>query len=113
VNARDLDRYKRLLVAKRDELAAARDEGATLLPSASTLEGDYMDHASADAEAELQIQLRQTDGRLVKAIEDALARIRAGTFGACRACEGPIAKARLEAVPWTHLCRDCKERERI
>ena len=69
------------------------------------------DQASADAEAELQIRLRQTDGRLFKAIEDALARIRTGTFGVCGACKGPIAKGRLEAVPWTHLCRDCKERE--
>jgi DnaK suppressor protein len=112
LNDRDLERYKRLLVTKRDELSAARDQGATVLPSASTSEGDFMDQASADAEAELQIQLRQTDGRLSKAIEDALARIRAGTFGICGACKGPIAKARLEAVPWTHLCRDCKERER-
>jgi DnaK suppressor protein len=111
VNAMDLERYKGLLVTKRDELSAARDEGATVLPSASTSEGDVMDQANADAEAELQIQLHQTDGRLFKAIEDALARIRAGTFGVCGACKAPIAKARLEAVPWTHLCRVCKERE--
>ena len=111
LNAKDLDRYKRLLVSKRDELSPARDKGATVLPSASTSEGDVMDQASADSEAELQIQLGQTDGRLFKAIEDALGRIRAGRFGICGACKGPIAKARLEAVPWTHLCRDCKERE--
>ena len=111
MNAGYLQRYKRLLLSKRDGLSVARDEGATVLPSARAPEDDFMDQASADAEAELQIQLRQTDGRLFKAIEDALARIRAGTFGVCGACKGPIAKARLEAVPWTHLCRDCKERE--
>ncbi len=55
--------------------------------------------------------MRQTDGRLLKAIEDALARIPAETFGVCEACKRPIAKVRLEAVPWTRLCRNCKERE--
>ena len=31
--------------------------------------------------------------------------------GACTVCKQPISKARLEAVPWTHLCRECKEQE--
>ncbi len=35
-----------------------------------------MDQASADLEAELQIRLRQTNGRLARAIEEALSRIR-------------------------------------
>jgi DnaK suppressor protein len=96
------------LLAKRDELTATGEAGA-LLPPADEPEGDLMDRASADAEAELQIQLHATDGRLLKAIEDAVARMRAGTFGVCEACEQPISKARLEAVPWTHLCTGCKE----
>lgn len=101
-------RYKRLLLAKRDELTAT-DEAAALVPPADEPEGDLMERASADAEAELQICLHATDGRLLKAIEDALARIRAGTFGVCETCKQPISKARLEAVPWTHLCTKCKE----
>lgn len=111
MNDRDVERYKRLLVAKRDEVLAARDEATALVPPAGESEGDLMDSASADAEAELRIRLRQTDGRLLKAIEDALARIRTGAFGACEDCKHPISKARLEAVPWTRLCRECKERE--
>jgi DnaK suppressor protein len=56
--------------------------------------------------------LHQTDGRLLRVIEEALARIKQGTFGVCAVCRRPIARARLEAVPWTHLCRECKERQR-
>ncbi len=111
MSVRNLQRYKRLLLAKRDELSAARDAAAALVPPAGVSEGDLMDRASADAEAELQTRVRQTDGRLLRAIEEALSRIRRGTFGVCEACKSPISKARLEAVPWTHLCRDCKERK--
>lgn len=70
------------------------------------------DQASADAEAELQIRLHQTDGRLLRAIEEALERIGQGTYGICVVCKQPISKVRLEAVPWTHLCRQCKEGQR-
>jgi DnaK suppressor protein len=104
VSSRDLDRYRKLLLAKRDDLSAA------LVPPAGGAEGDLMDRASADTQAELEIQLHQNDRRLLKAIEDALARIRAGTFGVCETCKQPISRARLEAVPWTRHCRECKER---
>jgi DnaK suppressor protein len=103
-----LQRYKRLLLAKQEQVSAA-DQAATPLPRADEPEGDLMERANADAEAELQIRLHATDGRLLKAIEDALARMRAGTFGVCEACKQPISNARLEAVPWTHLCTKCKQ----
>lgn len=111
MNTKDFGRYKKLLLAKQEELSVTRDEAASLVPSASDSGGDLMDSASADAEAELQISLRRTDGRLLKAIEDALARIRAGTFGVCETCRSTISTARLEAVPWTRLCRECKEKQ--
>src|SRR3989442_6272986 len=73
--------------------------------------GDLMDWASADTEAELQVRVHQSDAHLVRAIDEALARIRQGTFGMCEACKQPISHARLEALPWTRHCRDCKEQE--
>jgi hypothetical protein len=36
---------------------------------------------------------------------------RAGCFGTCEDCQNPISRARLEAVPWARLCRDCKDRK--
>ena len=111
MNAADLQHYRRLLLAKRDELSAVRDEAAPLVPPAGDLEGDLMDWASADTEAELQVRVHQSDAHLVRVIDEALARIRQGTFGMCEACKQPISHARLEAVPWTRHCRDCKEQE--
>ena len=111
VNARDLDRYKRLLLAKLDELSATRDGTESLVPGAGGWQGDLVDQASSDTEAELQVRVHQADAHLLRAIEEALARIRRGTFGVCEVCARAISKARLEAVPWTRLCRGCKERQ--
>ena len=113
MHAKDLQRYKRLLLAKLDELSATRGGAETLVPGAGGWQGNLVDQANSDAEAELQVRVHQSDARLLQAIEDALARIRRGTFGECEACKQPIAKARLEAVPWTRHCRGCKEQQGI
>jgi DnaK suppressor protein len=107
----DLQRYHKLLLKKWDELSSALSEGQSRVPAAGGLQGDFTDQATADSDAELQIRLHKTDGRLLKAIEEALARIKQGTYGVCGTCMEPISKARLESVPWTHHCRECKERE--
>jgi DnaK suppressor protein len=44
----------------------------------------------------------------VEEIDDALARIKAGHYGACESCGGLIPKARLEALPYARLCIACK-----
>ena len=107
----DLQRYKELLLNKQRELSSVPDNAETRVPASGGLEGDLIDQANADAEAELQIRLHQTDARLLRAIEEALGRIREGTFGVCQICKQPVSKARLEAVPWTRLCRECKVRK--
>ena len=111
MDRRELDRYKWVLLAKRSELSVKNAEAESPIPAAGGWEGDPVDQATADAEAELQVRLHQTDGRLLRAVEGALDRIRQGTFGICEACKNPISRARLEAVPWTRHCRDCKEKE--
>ena len=107
----DLQRYKRLLLEKRRDLSSAQGEAQSRVPAAGGLQGDMIDQANADEEVEPQIQLHQTDGRLLRAIEEALARIRQGAYGVCEVCKRPISKARLEAVPWTRRCRECKEQK--
>jgi len=109
MHAKELQRYKRLLVEKRQGLLTASAGAA--VPTASRIEGDRMDQANADAEADLEIQLHRTDGRLLRAIEDALGRINHRVYGVCESCKRPIAKPRLQAVPWTRHCRHCKEQE--
>lgn len=107
----DLRRYKRFLLEKQREVSSAKPDVQAWVPAAGGPKGDLVEQANADAEAELQIRLHQTEGRLLRAIEEALARMRHGIYGVCEVCKQPVSKARLEAVPWTRQCRDCKERE--
>jgi ribosome-binding protein aMBF1 (putative translation factor) len=48
---------------------------------------------------------------LLAKVEEALARIEEGTYGRCELCGREIDAERLEAVPWTTLCRECKEKK--
>jgi DnaK suppressor protein len=113
MNAKNTDRYRRMLLAKKRELSISSTGAESPIPSAGGWQGDLIDQANADTEADLQILLHQTDVRLLRAIKGALARINHGNYGACTVCKQPISKAPLDAVPWTHLCRECKEREHL
>jgi len=42
-------------------------------------------------------------------IRAALKRIADGTYGDCARCGDPIGEARLDALPWTPLCRRCAQ----
>ena len=110
MNVRDLNRYKELLLAKRRELTTVRVGTASPAPSSGGDKGDLVDHAAAAMEAEVQVRLRETDSKLLRAIDEALGRIERDTFGVCQTCMKPISAARLIAVPWSRLCRECKER---
>ena len=43
-------------------------------------------------------------------VDDALARVDAGTYGACANCGTPIPAARLEARPFAEYCVACAEK---
>ena len=45
-------------------------------------------------------------------IDVALTKLEAGTYGHCESCGGPIADARLEAMPAARLCIDCASKRR-
>ena len=110
MDTNDLHRYKALLLSKRQELS----NGKTLadsIPTAADYRGDPVDVAASQTDAATQMRLHQTDGKLLRAIDDALARIRQAEYGVCEECGEPISKARLEAVPWTRWCRECKEKQ--
>ncbi len=69
------------------------------------------DMATATLDREIDYTLEENEGRVLAAIDAALKRIENGTFGICRTCGKPIGEERLEALPYTTQCIDCKRKE--
>ena len=113
MHAKELRRNKKLLVEKRQESLTSSTSVGAEIPGAGHVKGDPVDQASADAEAELEIQLHRADGRLLRAIDEALSRIYHRVYGVRESCKRPIAKVRLAAVPWARHCRDCNAVGRV
>jgi RNA polymerase-binding protein DksA len=69
------------------------------------------DVASETYDRELDYSLEENVQRVLDAIDAALQRIEDGTYGICANRGEPIGAERLEALPWTTQCIDCKRRE--
>jgi DnaK suppressor protein len=105
--------FKEALLRKRGEILAAGG-GVKPLPAnmdVNSRQGDLADQASGNNEVHIQLKLKQTDAKILQAIEEALYRMEKGTYGICRDCGEPIAPARLDAIPWTRVCITCKEKQ--
>jgi DnaK suppressor protein len=105
--------YKEALLRKRGEIlvmGGVRPLQASM--ETNTRQGDLADQASGNNEVHIQLKLKQTDAKILQAIEEALVRIEKGTYGLCRDCGEPVADARLNAIPWTRVCITCKEKQR-
>src|SRR5947199_2416329 len=105
--------FKDALLKKRTEILGT----GGIKPLQATMEnnsrqGDMADQASGNNEVHIALKLRQTDAKILQAIEEALQRIEKGTYGICRDCGDPIAEARLRAIPWTRVCISCKEKQK-
>lgn len=108
----ELAQHKKALLAKKEDLEKAIGAKGILTGGPGTDgHGDFADRSAAANEEEISIQLKQTDAKLLRAIEDALTRVEAGTYGVCVDCEEEISAARLKAVPWTKVCISCKEKQ--
>ncbi len=71
---------------------------------------DIADRAANSYNKEFLFHQSNTDRQLLQMVDNALDRIREGTFGQCISCGEEINSKRLEAVPWTRHCIACQEK---
>jgi RNA polymerase-binding protein DksA len=69
------------------------------------------DVAAITFDREVDYTLEENEERLIAEIDAALERIEDGTFGICATCGQPVGEERLEAVPYTTQCIECKRKE--
>ncbi|HEV2902299.1 MAG TPA: TraR/DksA C4-type zinc finger protein [Gaiellaceae bacterium] len=117
----DVERFRGLLLEKREAVAAAlenlhKENAGSLEDETGELVSGSADQHLADTatqtvEREIGNTLEEHDERLLESIDAALKRIDDGTYGKCVNCGAPIPEERLEAMPWATLCIDCKRKE--
>src|SRR5580698_1393837 len=106
-----LEYYKKKLTTRRDELARAiartEEEGRTADDDPTV---DLADKAANSYTKEFLFGQTNTDRSLLQLIDEALVRIKTGTYGTCIECEEELQQKRLEAVPWARYCVTCAEK---
>ncbi len=73
--------------------------------------GDEADLSQDDRQRALELKLLARQNFMLKKIDNALFKIKNGTFGACDECDGDIEINRLRARPVATQCIACKEEE--
>jgi DnaK suppressor protein len=108
----DRERYlllKGMLEDRRREihekLRSLREQVPVDAPDVRDAEEQSVD----DFVQEVDLALMQMKSETLKKIDQAIVRLEAGTYGRCQECDAEIPPARLRALPFAALCRDCQE----
>jgi DnaK suppressor protein len=70
---------------------------------------DAYDLASEERDREINFILSDRERTKIRQIDEVLERMEEGSYGDCESCGLEIAEERLEAMPFTRLCRDCQQ----
>ena len=98
-----------LLVNRRDALRQALAGDLSLLKALpEQTGGDVVDAALDAAQDEISSKLAEVESRELVLIDNALERMREGTYGECEVCNNKIPLARLNALPYAMTCIDCQ-----
>ena len=109
---RDLLQEERQKVLEAIEYLHAENPGSLKDETEeSTVDNHLADTATVTLDREIGYTLEENSEHVLKAIDAALTKIEAGTFGICETCGRPIAEERLAAIPYATQCIDCKRRE--
>ncbi|MFW2371497.1 MAG: TraR/DksA family transcriptional regulator [Gammaproteobacteria bacterium] len=109
MNSQQLEKYRQLLLGKREQLEALTETGEA---AAQTVELDQskvgrlsrMDAMQAQA---MSIESNRRREQELNQIAIALNKINDGDYGYCVSCDEVIAEKRLEISPAATLCIEC------
>jgi len=120
MRTRDLQRFEKLLLKKREEIFSEIEKisepvkANTMKEASGELSSHTFhmaDQGTDQSEHEKAFMLSSKGKRYLYHIDEALRRIRDKTYGKCSHCQENISNERLKAVPHARLCISCKETE--
>jgi DnaK suppressor protein len=110
-----LEHFKKLLLTElREHARHVGEEQANAIDSANDGAKESADLALRDVMSELALRLGERESQMIADIDQALLRIKEGSYGVCGRCSRPIEDRRLEAVPtarYDSVCQTSIENE--
>ncbi|MGE5028105.1 MAG: RNA polymerase-binding protein DksA [Betaproteobacteria bacterium] len=108
MNSRQLTHFRKILEGWKAELSQDIDRTVHTMQDEATVFADPNDRASQESDIALELRNRDRERKLIKKIDETIAKIEAGDYGYCESCGVEIGLKRLEARPTATLCIDCK-----
>ncbi|PQO22095.1 RNA polymerase-binding protein DksA [Rhodobacteraceae bacterium WD3A24] len=110
MNERQLEYFRRKLIAWKAELLNVSKETIEGLQEGSRNMPDVTDRASEETDRALELRTRDRQRKLVAKIDAALRRIQTGEYGYCEVTGDPISLRRLDARPIATMTLEAQER---
>ena len=112
MNKEQLAFFKARLQTLRDDILKNANETTEHLRE-NVLVPDPADRATIEEEHALELRTRDRERKLLKKVEQALARIESGDYGWCEETGEPIGISRLLARPTANLSLEAQERREL
>ena len=113
MNPKQLDHFRSILNNIKLGLGEDIDRTVHSMQDDATVFADPNDRASQESDMTLELRNRDRESKLIKKINEMLAKISSGDYGYCEKCGVEIGLNRLEARPTATLCIDCKTLDEI
>jgi len=106
------ENFRKRLLAKQEELlrlvTKSEQDGREADEEATQ---DIADKAANSYTKEFLFHQSDENRRLLQLVNEALERLKNGSYGECLACHEEVQQKRLEAVPWARHCIECQEKQ--
>lgn len=109
MDAEKIEHFQKLLITRlREHTENIRADQAAALDFSDSDVKDTVDLSVMDVNKELALRLGERESRMVADIDQALLRIKEGSYGVCGRCGTTIDERRLEAVPTARYDAACQ-----
>lgn len=110
MNKKKLEKFKKKLLGMRQDLAAElhRMTNGEMKKDRDGAK-DSVDQADSSYAVDTSLARTEKINRRIREIDDALYRMKDGSYGVCKVCEEDIPEGRLEVRPNAMYCAQCKE----
>lgn len=109
MDADRLEHFRNILLTQlRQQTELVRTDQAAALDADDDGVKDSVDMSVIDLNKEIALRLGERSSQLVADIDQALLRIKEGSYGICARCSQPINERRLEALPTARYDAACQ-----